>query len=210
MHKGVAALWHFFSSAPVMVSIGMTTLILGGVSGSQFLDSGTSHTLWPQFGLSAPHLHPKKALTKPLQQEIESLKRQSASDAVRLAEAGTDNLHVNFLSYAQNEESLEIRRDPFAPLPPPKQPAKPEKGKLNVQVVQQKANVVVPGDSANRARRVHRRGSRSHGAVASISANIPKGMIPAAMAALLPQSAHTANQTAVDLTPKQQENETIQ
>lgn len=211
MHKGFAALWQFLSAAPVMVSIGMTALILGGVSGSQFLDSGASPGLWPQFGILGPHDPSEKTLNKPLRLEIESLKRQSASDAIRMVEAPQSNADISMLSYAQASETMEIRRDPFAPLAPPKEPAKDEKGSLQVQMAQPKANVIVPGDYASQTRKTPRRRSQSQGMrFSTLSSNIPSRMIPAAMAVLEPPVPNTSNQTAAHLIPRPEASEAIQ
>ncbi len=149
-----------FASAPCMVAVGMSSLILGGFGASHLM--GNSHVT-VNFGKHLINTSQTNAPTSAsnIAQQVSALKGETAN-LVTEGESKINNF--NLLSYAAktNLSALKVRRDPFAPITPPL--VRLTYTHISAKLAQPLASVQVPGDtnSGISFRRVHKLSSNRY------------------------------------------------
>ncbi len=136
------------TSAPFMVFVGMSTLILGGLAGAAMLDNGEDRNMSvAQSGFMMAETDTDQHSSKALLHEVESAKKEA--DSILSNNPGTENSpNINMMGYfeASSQQKHRIRRDPFSPIRPVAQiPA------INNEHMARGSKVTAPGDSNNPA-----------------------------------------------------------
>jgi hypothetical protein len=144
MLKPMFNVLRIFISAPFIVTLGITILILGGLSGGRWLYETIPSPNLTRNDLIVKSFETFKTSTNALIGEVRTLKGETQSLMIQQTILQQPETAYTLLGYSKDLQSGELlpRRDPFAPIAPP--------GNENLLVQRGQlipAKVNAPGDS---------------------------------------------------------------